>query len=123
MTTPYDEVQDNATGGAGEGEPALPVGGIELYVDSKIDSFANFVTDPGDIPTTATGRANGVFFDTFSLLRYLENGGLVGYVNVDPVSGIGEPVPIGWVYVLKKVDPTTGEIQYEVWIDEETDTI
>jgi len=114
----FETIQDNATGGAGEGEPALPVGDIQDYVEASIGTFANFVTDVEDIPETATGRQNGVFSNDFDCMEYLRDGGLVGWEQVSP--GEWELRPIGWVYVLRVVDPDTSEVEYEVWIDEET---
>lgn len=121
MADQYENIQMNATEGAGEGEPASSVPEIEAYVDARIAGFVNLVTDIEEIPVSATSRANGIFYDDYSLLQYLQEGGLVGYIENPPGSGEYDPVPIGWVYVYKNVDDDTGEVQYEVWIDEDTD--
>jgi len=118
MPDQFDNIQGNATGGAGEGEPALPVGDIQDYMEGAIASFANFVTSPDDIPETATGRPNGIFTSDFDIAQYLSEGGLVGWEMTSP--DVWEMRPIGWVYVLQVIDEDTGEVEYQVWIDEDT---
>lgn len=120
MTDQFTNIQMDATEGAGEGEPASSVSAIEAYVDTQIASFVNLVEDTSEIPVSATSRANGIFYDDYALLQYLQEGGLVGYIQNPPGSGEYDPVPIGWVYVYKNVDANTGEVSYEVWIDEDT---
>lgn len=116
----FDAIQNDATGGAGEGEPALSTGDIQNYSEGIMSGYSNFVTDVGDIPVTATSRANGVFTTEYDVFQYLATGGLVGWEEVSP--GEWEARPIGWAYVLRtqpnENDPD--QIFYEVWIDEDT---
>jgi len=118
MPDQFTNIQGNATGGAGEGEPALPVGDIQDYVELAISGFANFVTSLDDIPQTATGRPNGIFSNDYDLAEYLHRGGLIGWEMTTPDVWVMRP--IGWVYVLRVIDPDTGEVEYQTWIDEDT---
>lgn len=115
MTTHSDNVQGWATGGGGEGDPALSSSDIQQNMNDVVSQFGQFTQYFGDIPDTASVRPNGVFFDPDDLMEYLQSGGLL-FLNPDT----GEPTPNPIVWIYQNVDPDTGEIEYEVYIDDES---
>lgn len=115
MATHSDSVQNWATGGGGEGDPSLSSDDIQQNMDNTVSLFGNFTEFQGDIPSSASGRPNGVFFDPDDLMEYLQSGGLL-FLNPDT----GEPTPNPIVWIYKDTDADTGEVEYQVFIDDES---
>lgn len=113
MSDQFQNIQDWATGDAGEGEPALPVSDIRANVEADIAALGTMAFSLDDIPDSATARPNGVFLSYDDLYQYLENGGLV-FLNPDT----GKPTPNPIVHIFAYVDNDDFGIEYEVWIDE-----
>ena len=90
----------------------------EVYRDNiraDFERLAVVFDDAGDVPATASGRVNaGRFDDPISLAEYLDNGGLLSY-DED-----GNPVPVGWVYIVEYYDADYDTYEYEVYIDTDT---
>lgn len=104
-----EHIQSMATGGAGEGEPALSVSEIRAALVAEIGQMSEIVTID-NLPTDASIRANGFFDDPLALEEYLVNGGLLAY-DED-----GNRVKLGLVYVVEVVDPVDETVYYQVYI-------
>ena len=104
------DIQSQATGGAGEGQPALSVSEIRAAIDAEFGTLGEVVT-PSELPADASIRANGMFDDPAALEDWLVNGGLLAYdVN-------GNPVKLGLCYLTLEQDPIDqDEYYYQVWI-------
>lgn len=112
-----DNIQDWmdwATGitGADAPDPILTQAEIEAIVDGVVATYGNYHTDPSTLPESATSRPRGIFTDPHDLLNYLADGGLVGFDEFD------QPMPLPIVNILKTIAEDSGNIEYEVWIDE-----
>lgn len=118
MPDQAQNIQDWATGDAGEGEPALSVSDIRANMEADISQLGTLTYFQADIPDTATGRPNGIFQDYSDMLQYLESGGLV---LLDPLTNL--PVPNPLITIYANVDPDDGTVEYEVWIDTDTNPI
>lgn len=102
-------IQDTATGGAGEGEPALSVAEIRAALADQFGALAELTTVESLPPDTSI-RANGYFDDPEALEDYLVQGGLLAY-DVD-----GNPVKLGLAYVVEAYDPVDDTYYYQVYI-------
>lgn len=102
-------VQSEATGGAGEGEPALSVAAIRAEIDAEFAEMGEVVLE-ANLPTDASIRANGFFDDPLALEEYLVNGGLLAY------DGDGNRVKLGLVYIVETVDIVDESTYYQVYI-------
>jgi hypothetical protein len=100
--------------GADAPDPILTQPEIEAIVDGVVATFGNFHTDPSELPASATSRPRGIFSDPNDLLNYLADGGLVGFDEFD------QPLPLPIVHILKTIADDSTNIEYEVWIDEES---
>jgi len=114
MPTQFEDYQDWASVGGGEGDPVEPSADIEAYVDTFFAQLGSLTEDSGDIPGTATGRPRGAFADFNDMVDYLDSGGLTIY------DGGGNLVPNPIIYILKQQPPGFDHFIYEVWIDDET---
>lgn len=115
MPNQYDDIQEWATEGGGEGDPASSASEIQTYVESDFANLGTLHDDDTTLPGTATGRPNGIFADYHDVLDYLESGGLV---ILDPDTG--DPIPNPIVHIVKRESEYHDWIDYEVWIDEES---
>ena len=114
MSDQFRDIQDWATTGGGEGDPAQSEPEIETYVDTFFDQLGTLTDNPADIPGSATARPRGAFTDYNDMFNYLQSGGLTAF------SGGGGLIPNPIVYILKQDAPGSDKIIYEVWIDDET---
>lgn len=107
-------VQDWATGGAGEGQPALSVSNIQTEFDDLISSFANLTSDIGDVPTSARERYKD-FLDPSDLTEYLQEGALLHSASNAP-----NDYNVNQILWVQKTIPFPGEddIVYRLWIDD-----
>lgn len=112
--TQYDDIQRNATTGGGEGDPASPVGDIEVYVEQILEGYGTTHYDLDNMPSSASGRPNGMFSDYHDLERYLDGGALVLRDEN------GEPIPNPVVHIYIHEDEFYDGNIYEVWIDDDT---
>lgn len=113
MSDHSDHVLNWATGGAGEGEPALSSADIQANIEGDIALLGSLVFDFDDIPAGASERPNGTFSSYDDLYQYLENGGLV-IINPDT----GEPTPNPLVVIYAHYNDEYDSYEYETWIDE-----
>ena len=112
-----ETVQSQATGGAGEGEPALSVAEIRAELDAEFGNLGEIV-EPGDLPTDASIRANGMFDDPAALEDWLVNGGLIGY------DAEGNIVKLGLCYLTLEQDPIDlYGWYYQVWIRDSSEAL
>lgn len=82
-------------------------------IQGDFASLAIVFQDEGDLPATATGRFSaGSFDDPIALHEYLQDGGLVSYDEN------GDPVPVGWVYIVER--ETDDGFEYDVFVDSDT---
>lgn len=114
MPDQFQNFQDWVTGGAGEGEPALPVDDIKAAMEEDLSSLGTFHTSLDDMPATATERPNGTFYDYDDLYRYLSDGGLI------ILNELEQPVPNPIVHILEFYNEDYDQTEYEVYIDEDT---
>lgn len=114
MPDQFENFQDWVTGGAGEGEPALPVDEIKQAMEDDIASLGTFHTSLDDMPSTANGRPNGTFYDYDDLYRYLSDGGLIILDDLE------QPVPNPIVHILQRWNADYDQYEYETWIDDDT---
>lgn len=114
MPDQFDDIQDWATVGGGEGDPAQSHDEIEAYVDTFFAQLGTLTEDSGDIPGSATSRPRGAFSDFNDMVAYLDSGGLTIY------DGSGNLVPNPIIFILKSTPPGFDTSIYEVWIDEDT---
>jgi hypothetical protein len=112
--TQFNDFQDWVTGGAGEGEPALPLDEIQQAMEDDIASLGTLHTSLDDMPATASERPNGTFYDYSDLERYLSDGGLVIQNELE------QNVPNPIVHILRTYDEDYDAYEYEVYIDEDT---
>lgn len=115
MSNHNDNLIDWVTGGGDEGDPAQSSTNVQSNLDGAAAQLGNLTGLMGDIPSTASARPNGTFFDPDDLMEYLQSGGLV---FLDPDTGEPIPNPIVWIY--RNVDTDTGQVEYEVYIDDES---
>ncbi len=116
MPTEWDETKPEyirrmADDGLG-GLASLPA--IEGSVSDSFDELGNVVSDPGDLPGTATVRPSGSFSDAESAKEYLDRGGLL------VVDSAGNVEPIGFVWFLTEFDEVLQMDIWTVYIDEDT---
>lgn len=114
MTDQFENFQSWVTGGAGEGEPALPVDDIQQAMEDDLSALGTLHTDLSNMPETATERPNGTFFDYDDLRQYLDDGGLL------LLDGDGLPIPNPIVHIYRFYDEDYDVERYEVYIDEDT---
>lgn len=109
--TPPQYIRRTATkGGGGLATEAE----IQAKIQEDMESLGNVVTDIGDIPGTASARANGVFTDAESAMEYLETGGLVASTDT------GDYEPMSFVYLYQRFDAVLDCLVWEVYIDQDT---
>jgi hypothetical protein len=114
MSDQYDDIQEWATLGGGEGDPAASSADIQGYIGGVLSDLGNIHADVSTVPVTSSERANGVFFDVNDLIRYLDGGALV-YRDGD-----GNFIPNPIVHIVKSVDEFSDNELYTVWIDDES---
>ena len=112
--THSQDIQDWATGEAGDGSPALSASQIQANLDSEVQTYGNFYTDMASLPSTAEARSNGIFFDINDLAAYLDGGALL-YRSSD---GTFVPNPI--VHIVRVYDEVFDDYLYHVYIDSES---
>lgn len=86
---------------------------VEANIEASFSDVANVLTDPGDVPASASVRPAGRFGTADDLKEYLELGGLVASDGVNTV-------PMGFVYVLQEYDEIYEQDMYIVYIDEDS---
>lgn len=90
---------------------------IQEQIRADFERMAIVYDDVGDLPASSEARLKpGSFDDPASLLDWLEDGGLVSY-DVD-----GNPVPIGFVYLVARYDEDFDTFEYDVYVDKDTDS-
>ena len=116
MADNIQDWMDWATGitGADAPDPILTQAEIEQIVDDVVATYGTFHTDTSTLPETATSRPRGIFTDPHDLLNYLADGGLVGFDEFDA------PMPLPIVHIVKTIADDRNNIEYEVWIDDDT---
>lgn len=87
---------------------------VEDAIDASFVELGEVVTDPGEIPGTASVRPSGSFSDAESAKEYLDRGGLL------VVDSAGNVEPIGFVWLLKEFDQVLQQDIWTVYIDEDT---
>ena len=112
MPDQYNDIQDWATEGGGEGDPASSASSIQNYVESFISDLGTLHNDTSTLPTTSSERANGTFYDLNDLIRYLDGGGLI-FRDED-----GEFVPNPIIHIVRTEDEFYDKVLYTVWIDD-----
>ena len=103
---------------SGDDTPGTPTEGdaqIRARHDAIAAQMATFHTDETTLPPGASYRPNGSFYNLFDLADYLQRGGLL----ILDASGNPQPHPI--VHIVRLLDPDTNEVEYETYIDEDTD--
>lgn len=92
----------------------------DAQIVARRDDFAASVgtlhTSEATLPVGVSHRPNGTFSDAKDLADYLQRGGLL----ILDASRNPQPHPI--VHILKIIDEDTDEVEYEVWIDEDTES-
>lgn len=88
---------------------------VESNLSASFSDLGTVITDPGDIPGTASIRPNGVFTNADDLREYLDQGGLITYDTDE------KAVPFSWIYILEAFDEVLQEQTWQVYIDSQTD--
>ena len=111
MPSIYDEIQDWATEGGGEGDPVSSAADIEAYLDGKIGEFATLHTDTSTLPEYAEERPNqGPFTTLQDLVQYFGSGNLL------LEDEFGEPIVNPLLQVVKRYSDELESEVYDVYI-------
>lgn len=110
-----DNIQDWATLGGGEGDPAGSSPQIEQAMIDYLSQYVNVYWNESDLPGTASTRGDrGTFFDPDDVLKYLD----YGLLKLEDENG--NPIKNDLVHCLLWRDPFTDELEIEVYIDDTT---
>lgn len=86
---------------------------IQQNITDHMEQLGIVTTVIGDIPSSATIRASGLFTDSQDALEYLELGGLVAHDGSDNI-------PLGFVHFYFYYDDDLQADVYQVYIDEDS---
>lgn len=88
---------------------------IQAQIDADFELLGNIVTDPGNLPGGASPRGMGIWTDPKAAQVWLDDGGSLLHYDSN-----GQPIPVSFVHFLRFTDADTGEVYYEVYIEEDS---
>jgi len=111
MPSIYDEIQSWATGGGGEGDPALSSSQINDYLDGLIGQFATLHDDTTTLPEYAEERPNqGPFTTLQDLVQYFGSGNLL------LEDEFGQPIVNPLLHIVARYSDQLESEVYDVYI-------